>query len=470
MRRGDQEMATQNVIIGGGPAGIAAIETIREFDGGTSSITLISDEPAYARMALPYYLAGEIPEDQVLIGSPRYFDQMKVEARSGRVASIAPKEKRLTLEDGSTVAFDNLLIATGSSAARLNVPGSDLRGVTTLWTIEDAHQALAGLPENAEVVFIGAGFIGFIILNAMHKRGCRLSVVEIQEHVLPRMMDADGARVVEDWLAKSGVQVHTGATVAEIAQRADGRKTVRLADGRDLPADLVVLSTGIRPNLGFLDGSGIKTAQGILVNQRMQTNFPNIYAAGDVAEGPDLLTGQPAIHAIQPTAVDHGRVAGANMAGQKVEYPGSLLINILDVCGLQCCSFGQWHANGGETQVVANAARPVFRKLVWDGDRIAGAIFVGRMDDVAMLNDVGMAKGFIQAKAHLGEWKGYLQKHPTDLRRAYVGARVAAQLLGVTTVGRPSNDRHYRYRDLRPWTQPSPHHAALVGTKPAAEP
>jgi NAD(P)H-nitrite reductase large subunit len=228
----------------------------------------------------------------------------------------------------------------------------------------------------------------------------------------------------------------------------------------------VVLATGIRPNLQPVQGASIKTAAGILVNHRMQTNFESIYAGGDVAEGPELLSGKPAIHAIQPTAVDHGRVAGANMAGEKVEYPGSLLINILDVCGLQCCSFGQWQADDRlEVQVIANADRPVFRKLLWDGDRIAGAIFAGRMDDIGMLNDVGMAKGFIQSRTALGEWKGYLQKHPADLRRAYVGARVAARLLPKTTIGRASADRRYRYRDARPWTRPSPHHSVLVGTK-----
>jgi NAD(P)H-nitrite reductase large subunit len=459
-------MATKNVIIGGGPAGIGAIETIREFDGGASSITLISDEPAYARMALPYYLAGEIPEDQVLTGGPRYFEEMQVEARTGRVSAISPGEKKLTLEDGASVPFDNLLIATGSSAQRISFPGADLRGVTTLWTLEDAHHALMGLPQNPEVVFVGAGFIGIIILNALHKRGCRLSVVEVESHVLPRMMEADGATLVEGWLRRHDVGVYTGARVTEIGLRADGRKRVRLGDGRELAADLVVLATGIRPNLQSLQGSGIETAQGILVNNRMQTNFTNIYAAGDVAEGPNLLTGRPVVHAIQSTAVDHGRVAGANMAGQAIEYPGSLLINILDVAGLQCCSFGQWQTEDGlEAQVVANADRPIFRKLVWDGDRIVGAVFAGPMDDIGMLNDLGMAKGFIQSRAPLGEWKGYLQKHPTDFRRPYVGARVAAQLLALTTLGRPSTHRRYRYRNAQPWTQPSPHHAALVGTK-----
>src|SRR5581483_6595231 len=121
-----------------------------------------------------------------------------------------------------------------------------------------------------------------------------------------------------------------------------GRKRVSLANGQSIDADLVVVATGIRPNLEFVKGSGIHIDQGIVVDSHMRTSIPHVYAAGDVAQGPDLLGDKPAVHAIQPTAVDHGRIAGANMAGQSIAYAGSLLMNILDACGLQCASFGRW--------------------------------------------------------------------------------------------------------------------------------
>lgn len=463
-------MATRNVIIGGGPAGMAAIETIREIDGGASSVTLISDEPPYSRMALPYFLAGEAPEAQMMTGGPRLFDALKVHTIFGRrVQNVFPADRKLALSDGSSVEFDNLLIATGSGAQRIEIPGIDLRGVTTLWTLEDAHKALQGLPSDAEVVFVGAGFIGFIILNAFYKLGKRLAVVEVQPHVLPRMMDARGAALVQGWLEKHGVRVHTGVSVLEIVRHADGRKRVRLSDGRDLPADLVVLATGIRPHLELIEGAGIAARQGILVNDRLQTNIAGIYAGGDCAEGPELITGEQEVHAIQPTAIDHGRVAGANMAGHPTHYPGSLLMNILDVCGLQCVSFGLWRDEGREVKTVVNPERPIYRKLVWDGDRMVGATFVGPMDDVCMLNDVGMVKGFIQSKAPLGHWKGYLDRNPTDLRRAYIGAGIAARLLDQMTLGRPSENRRYRYRNLQPWTERTAAHQVLVGTKPSPD-
>src|SRR5262249_41654758 len=257
------------------------------------------------------------------------------------------------------------------------------------------------------------------VLNAMFKRGWKLHVVEIAEQVLPRMLDRDSARLVENWLQHKGVTLHLGTTVQSIApltppsppaggeggvRGVDGRKRVTLANGATVDADLVIIATGIRPNVGLVQGSGIQVADGILVNDRMQTNFPFIYAAGDVAQGPDLFGDKPAIHAIQPTAIDHGRVAGANMAGHEVHYAGSLLMNILDACGLQCASFGRW-GEAAEAMTIRNPDRPVYRKLLWTGDRITGAVFVGPASDLGMLNDVGMVKGILQTRTPLGPWK-----------------------------------------------------------------
>src|SRR5581483_6828837 len=170
-----------------------------------------------------------------------------------------------------------------------------------------------------------------------------LSVVEMEQHVLPRMLDRQGAVAVEGWLRNRGVALHSGAQVREISRDTSGKLTLTLSTGVTIRADLVILATGIKPNVEFLSGSGITINGGVVVNDRLQTNIPGIYAAGDVAAGNDLLSGAPAIHAIQPTAVDHGRVAGANMAGKETHYPGSLLINVLDVISLHCASFGIWH-------------------------------------------------------------------------------------------------------------------------------
>lgn len=462
-------MAKEHVILGGGPAGMYAIETLRAYDK-EGSVTLVSDEPAYSRMSLPYFLAGNIPEAHLMTGSSEYFQGMNVRTVFGkRATAVDTGANRVRLDDGGTLPYDTLLIATGSAAQRLPLPGADQPNVINLWTLDDAKKALTKARPGANVVFIGAGFIGFIILNAMAKVGARLSVVEIEDQILPRMLDAASAGLVRKWLTDKGVGVFTGTRVTEIGQLADGRKNVRLSDGRALTADLVIMATGILPNLDLVQGSAIRTAQGILVNDRLQTSVDNVYAAGDVAQGPDLSTGQQAIHAIQPTAQDHGRIAGANMAGQNLVYEGSLLMNILDVIGLHCSSFGVWQDDGQETKTISNASRPVYRKLVFDGDRLVGAILVGPAEDISMLNDMGMVKGFIQSKAPLGSWKPYLLKNPLEIRRPYLACRVAEKLLQTTLLEMPTPNRSYRYRNLQPAAKPNPAHKIFVGTRPAVE-
>ena len=460
---------THHIILGGGPAAINAIETIRDYDGGGSQISLISDEPAYARMVLPYWLANQIPKQQVLTADDAYFAKLKVDRYIGQPATrIKPQAKTVTIQGGQILSFDDLLIATGSSPVIPPIPGADLPGVHPLWTIahtEAVLNAVSSKPQ-PEVLFVGAGFIGFIVLNAMHKRGWKLQVVEMANHVLPRMLDGDAAKLVEAWLQKKGVGLHTATTVKGITAAGD-KKKVTLANGTSLEVDLVIVATGIKPNIEPAKGTGINLDQAILVNERMLTNFPFIYAAGDVAQGPDLLGGPAAVHAIQTTAVDHGRVAGANLAGADVKYPGSLLMNILDCCGLQCASFGRW-GEQAEAMTMSNADRPIYRKLLWSGDQITGAVFVGPASDLGMLNDVGMVKGIMQTKTAFGDWKHYLKDNPFDIRRPYVALKVAAQLVGSTLLGRPSKARQYRFQGKQPGpqvTQPQAHQT-FISTKP----
>lgn len=460
-----------HVIIGGGPAAQSAIEAIRQLDK-ECGLTVISNEPMYARMALPYFIAGEKPEELMFTASDDYFAKMKVTFVNKAAAAIDTKAKTVSVNGSDQVNYDTLLIATGSSPVKLPIPGADLEGVMNLWTLDDARACANCIREGSKVVFIGAGFIGLIVLNALFKRKCELSVVEIADQILPRMLDSASSGLVEGWLHAKGVSVHTGNSVTGVSQLANGQKSVALKNGTTLTADLVIMSAGIRANIGFLNGSGLATDQGILVDDLLQTNVQGVYAAGDCAQGPDVLGDSKAVHAIQPTAVEHGKVAGANMAGRKTEYRGSLIINILDVCGLQCASFGNWGgdrqdaARGKDFTAVTNATRPTYRKYVWKEKRIAGAIFVGRPDDLAMLNDVGMVKGLIQSKTNLGEWKKYLKENPFDVRRAYIGSGAAEKLLKTRLIGRDSKERGHRYQNLKPTKQVGRAHEILVSTKP----
>jgi NADPH-dependent 2,4-dienoyl-CoA reductase/sulfur reductase-like enzyme len=460
-------MAKHNIIIGGGPAATNAAITIREFDKD-SDITLISDEPAHSRMALPYWLAGNIPREQCYTADEAHLkNEFNAAARIGqRVTQIDSANNSVMLSDGSTLPYDNLLIATGSSPVRLDIPGNDLPGVHTLWSLADTEKVLESADGNSRprVVLVGAGFIGFIVLNAMFKGGWELTVVERESQVLPRMLDAGAASLVQDWLGKQNVDVQCGATVQEIKD-AGGSKSVVLDNGTEISADIVILATGIRTNTELADAAGIDTDSGILVNDQMQTSVPNIYAAGDVAQGPVLFSEQREVHAIQPTAVDHGRVAGANMAGQEIHYPGSLLMNVVDVCGLQTASFGAWNDPAAEVMTISSPEGFVYRKLLWVGDQLVGAIFAGRSNDVGMLTDVGMVKGILQTQTKLGAWKQFLKENPFDVRRAYVASGVAKKLAATTLLGRPTRGRSYRHGNQQPTVPVNPNHELFVTTR-----
>ncbi len=436
-----------HVIVGGGPAATNAAETVRQLDNAGARVILISDEPAHSRMALPYWLAGKITREHTYTGDDAYFARLAVETRFGRrVVELDVDAKRVRLDDGEAINFDNLLLATGARPLRPDLPGVDLPGVVPMWTLAHASQAIPVLEahSNPRVVLVGAGFIGFIVLNALHKRGCRLAVVERESQVLPRMLDPLAAHIVEQWLREKQVEVHTGTVVTRIEPLSDGTKQVCLANGRNLVADLVVLAVGIQPNVELARSAGLEIDQGILVDDRMQTSVPFVYAGGDVAQGPVLGSSDRAIHAIQPTAVDHGRIAGANMAGKPVRYSGSLAMNIVDVCGLQTASFGRWDSGAAHAVVIHNPQDKIYRKLVWEKDRVVGAIFIGRAEDMGMLTDVGMVKGMIQTQVPLGIWKHYLEKNPFDIRRAFVGAGVPQRLLQSTLLGSPSRPRRYQ--------------------------
>lgn len=431
-------MAKRHVILGGGTAGLNAILTIREHDRGASEIILVSAERPYSRMVLPYYLGRSIAEAHVFTASPARLAQLNVRTHLGRRAvALDTAAGKLTLDDGAVVEYDDLLIATGSSAVRPAVPGADGLGVHSFWTLEQARGVVAGIREGTHVVMVGAGFIAFTILNAILALKARLTIVEIAPRILPRMIDETGARMVEEWLRRHGVEIRTGATLTAIGE-AQGRRRLRFREGDDLVADLVIMATGIRPNLEWLNGSRVRVNRGVLVDDHLRSSAENVYAAGDVAEGRDLVTGESAVHAIEPTAMEHGRVAGANMAGRDVAYRGSLLMNIAEVCHLDIASFGAWDDPTAEAFAAVRPERFAYRKLLWRGDRLTGAMILGRADDIWTTNDMGMLKGLTQAGNGLGAWKAHLARNPFDIKTAFIASGTTGRLLPETLLGQPS--------------------------------
>jgi NAD(P)H-nitrite reductase large subunit len=436
-------MPARHLIIGGGTAGINAIRTIREEETERSQVTLVSAERPYSRMVLPYYLDRTIAESHVFTATAAVLAQWQVVTHLGRRAThLDIAANTCTLDDGTKLEYDDCLIATGSSPVRAPVPGADGRGVHSFWTLAEARGVVAQVKPGTEVVMVGAGFIAFTILNSILSLGARLTIVEIAPRILPRMVDATAAELVQAWLEKHGVVIRAGTAVTGI-EDAPGkagalRKRLRFQSGDDVVGDVVIMATGIRTNLEWLKDAGIAINRGITVDEHLRSNVPNVYAAGDVAEGKDLVTGEAAVHAIEPTAQEHGRVVGANMAGKNVRYRGSLLANIVEVCHLDVASFGAWEDAGARAVSGLRPDRPAYRKLLFRDDRLTGAIILGPSADIWTGNDVGMLKGLVQSGVSLGRFKDHLSRNPFDIKPAYIASRTTGTLLPETVLGRPS--------------------------------
>lgn len=417
----------RHVIAGAGPAGVIAAETLRKADPRSEVVLLHGEEgPPYSRMAIPYYLTGNIDEAGTHLRKTRgYYEGLGIDVRPGWVEGLSPGQGRLDLKGGETLSFDRLLLATGASAIRPPINGLDLPGVHACWTLEDARAIIRLAEPGSRVVLLGAGFIGCIILESLVARGVSLTVVEMGDRMVPRMLNEVAGGMLKRWCEAKGVRVLTSTSITNIdrmpgAPGDQGTLRVDLGDGEHTTAHLVVVAAGVRANMGFLAGSGIETDQGVLVDHFLRTNCPNVYAAGDVAEGPDFSTGDVAVHAVQPTAADHGRIAALNMAGGSARYKGSVVMNVLDTLGLVSVSFGLWRGvDGGNSVERVDADAFKYINLQFDGDHLVGAICLGRTDWV------GVLRGLIQGEVSLGPWKKRLAEDPHRVAEAYV-ARAGA--------------------------------------------
>ena len=348
-------MVARYIIAGAGPAGIVAAETLRKTDPD-SDILLIGDEPEppYSRMAIPYYLIDKVGvEGTYLRHRDKHYDDLRIQIKHDRITAVHSDKHTVDLAGGGSAPYDRLLIATGSRPVKLPIPGMDEDGVHSCWTLADSRAIISRAVPGSNVVLLGAGFIGCIILESLVKRGVNLNVVERGDRMVPRMMDQTAGNMIRRWCESKGVQTHMSTTAIGV-EKSGKKLAVQLDNGKTLPADLVISAVGVTPCIDFLEGSGIKSGQsrGVLVDEYLRSSHPDIYAAGDVCEGLDFSTGGYSVHAIQPTAVDHGRLAAMNMAGKSVRHQGSVVMNVLDTIGLVSSSFGLWEgAEGGDNCV-----------------------------------------------------------------------------------------------------------------------
>ena len=411
------------VVVGSGPAGVVATEQLRKLDP-LANITLVGaePEPPYSRMAIPYYLTSKIEErGTYLRKNSSHYESLGINVVQQRATSIDTEFNRLITDDGAVRRYDKLLIATGASPVVPPVPGIDSPGVHNCWTLEDARAIVKLAKPGASVVLMGAGFIGCIILESLALRNVNLTVVEMENRMVPRMMNDVSGNMIKSWCELKGVSVHTSTRAESIEQIGGGKLRVNLSTGSSVDADLVISATGVASNMEFVSDSGLRTDQGVVVNDFLQTSDEDVYAAGDVCQGKDFNTGEYSVQAIQPTAVEHAKVAATNMVrGHRSEHVGNVNMNVLDTIGLVSASFGMWMGvPGGESAELINEEGHKYLNLQFEDDVLVGASSLG------LTQHVGVLRGLIQSQTRLGPWKERLKKDPLRLMEAYLACSQA---------------------------------------------
>ncbi|MEE9286381.1 MAG: FAD-dependent oxidoreductase, partial [Dehalococcoidia bacterium] len=314
--------STQFLLVGGGLASAEAMKQIKRLDE-KADVTLVADEPhlPYNRPPLSKeYLRGEEQREKIFVAPDAFYDQQGVQRLLGVAAEgLDPAQATVSLSNGESLHYEKLLIATGGSPMRLNVPGAEQQGVYYLRTVGDSEAIGAEAGPGRRAVVVGAGFIGLEVAASLTQKGVKVTVVEALPRVWPRFAGEGLADFVQAYCQERGVTFHTGDAVEEL--RGDGRvASVRTRSGRELPCDFVCVGIGIRPRVELAVAGGLETENGIVVDQHMHTSHPNIYAAGDVVNYPDPVFGKRRRVEHWGHAEYTGQVAGMNMAGEERPY------------------------------------------------------------------------------------------------------------------------------------------------------
>ena len=362
------------VIIGAGPAGITVAETIRRFDRDVP-ITVISAEsfPPYSPPAMAdHFLTGR--DDPLYWMGRDVGERLGLDVRDDRVvASVLPDAHEVVLADGSTVPFGRLVIASGSRL-HADLPGNELRGIHDFKSLR-AARALLDRVRRGEVrtaLIVGAGFIGMEIALLLADLGIRVTMLERLGWVMPRILDPETAGIAARVARERGVELRLGAEVSRFLGT-DVVEGVEMADGAVLTADAYVAATGVKPHLEFLAATGIDAGWGIRVDDHLRTSVRDVWAAGDVVEAADRLTGERYVHAIFPNAVAQGEVVGRNLVGLETTYPGAESMNSLKHLGLPILAVGAM--TGDEEFRWRNG--DVLRKVFVTDGRIVGFRLTG---------------------------------------------------------------------------------------------
>jgi nitrite reductase (NADH) large subunit len=361
------------IIVGNGVAGISAASKIRDIDK-RGNIWIFSSEPYpfYTRIRLPEFISGNIGQNALILRGENWYREMDIELHlSEPIEIIDPKEGIVTSKIGKKYHYDELLIATGAHSFIPPIKGSEKIGVFSLRTIEDARNILDFLSIARKALLLGGGLLGLEAGNSLRKRGLEVMVVEFFPRLLPRQMDERGSSILQTIFEEKGFRFFLGSKVREIMGR-DRVEAILLDDGMTLECDMVIISAGVRPNIELAERLGLKISKGIVVDDRLQTSIPHIFAAGDCIEHNGVYYG------IWPASERQGEIAGINMAGGDEKYRGTIISNRLKVAGIDLISAGEIDPEGKfRSHVEEDTKRHIYRKVVFKNGIKIGCILLG---------------------------------------------------------------------------------------------
>lgn len=386
------------VIIGNSYASVFAIETIRKIDKA-GDIIVVSKEPyhVYARAAIHEYMDGTISDPQMYYRNNDFYEKNRVTTILGNtVLQINSKDKSIVLDNNKVIPFDKLLISSGGVPITPPIEGAKGKGMFTFTTWDDAKMLKdwVKVQKEPKAIVIGGGLIGLQCAEGLKHMGVDVTVVELADYILVKALDQITATRVQNWLKQNGLKIITRTTVESVTRTKGIITGVKLKNGEKLKCNTVVLSIGVRPNTAFIEGSGIKVNRGIMVNNNMQTNIEDIFAAGDVAEAEDFLRKRADVIPIIPIATMQGKIAGYNMAGVKREYPGGLSQNAFQFFGKSTVSIGNVidiNKNEGYEEIIKEKS-DIYKKAVLKDGRLVGILSMNYITRIGIYNSIIRAK------------------------------------------------------------------------------
>jgi nitrite reductase (NADH) large subunit len=383
------------VIIGNGLAGTMAAKTLRELDAQAEVVVFAEEKyPYYPRPNLIEYIAGRLPYERIFAFPEEWQARQKIDIRLGTpVRKLHPQSREVELEGSRREPYDVLLIANGASSLLPPIQGAERRGVFSLRTLDDAQAIIDYVQKHPRVVIIGGGLLGLEIARAIRLRGAEVEVVEFFDRLLPRQLDAQGASLLRSQIENLGIRVRLGVATEEILGP-DEVKGLRLKGGAEVRAEMAVIAAGVRPNLGLPQDAGLATDRGLVVDDRMRTSRPQVFAAGDSVQHKGKVYG------IIPASFDQARAAAYNMLGQEKRYEGTVPANTLKVAGLYVTSLGLVNPEGPGYEEIRKIGRDegIYKKVVLQDGVMVGAIWMGTKRGVS---EIARA---VTAKTKVNQW------------------------------------------------------------------